>query len=66
LGTLLGLAGSLALTGYLKTLLFQVTPTDPTVFAGVVMTVFAVATLACFVPAWRASKLDPVQTLRHE
>ncbi len=64
LGMLLGLAGALGVTGWLSSLLFQVSPTDPLVLilaGGVLM---AVAWAASFVPAQRASRLDPAQTLR--
>jgi ABC-type lipoprotein release transport system permease subunit len=48
----------------MSSLLFGVQPTDPATFAAVVATIAAVAAIACWVPAWRASRLDPNVVLR--
>jgi ABC-type lipoprotein release transport system permease subunit len=47
-------------------MLYQTEPLDPTVFAAVAGTLMLVAAIACLVPAWRASRLDPMQALRTE
>ena len=62
----LGLAGALLMTRVLRTLLFGVTPTDPFVFAAIVVLLSATAWLATYVPARRAARLDPLVTLRSE
>ena len=63
-GIALGLAGALALTRLLQSMLFGVTAHDPLVFAGNAALLLAVATAACAVPALRASRVDPMATLR--
>jgi putative ABC transport system permease protein len=65
-GVLLGLAGSLVLTRLLRSILFQMSPHDPSTFVAVTVILFAVAFLACYIPARRAMRLDPVVALRHE
>lgn len=65
-GLVLGLAGALAVTRWLATLLFGVRPTDPLSFAGVSALLLAVGLLASYFPARRAMKIDPLVALRDE
>jgi predicted permease len=61
-----GLAGAFALNRLIASLLFGVQPTDPTTMAGVVATIMLVAAIASWLPAWRASRLDPNVVLRSD
>ena len=65
-GLLLGLAGAAAATRLLSSLLYGVEPLDTGVFAVVAMILLAVASAACLLPAWRASRVDPIIALRYE
>jgi putative ABC transport system permease protein len=65
-GLMLGLAGAAAATRLLRSLLYGVHPLDVTVFAAVATLLLAVACIACLLPAWRASRVDPITALRYE
>jgi putative ABC transport system permease protein len=65
-GLAIGVGASFALTRLLRTLLFEVTPTDTLTFAWSAMVLLGVAMLACWIPARRASRLDPMTILRDE
>jgi putative ABC transport system permease protein len=66
IGLLLGLAGGVAASDLIRSLLYGTQPLDVSVFALVVLLLLAVAGLACLLPAWRASRFDPVRALRNE
>ena len=66
IGIVLGLAGAFALTRALGSLLLGIGTTDPVTFVGVAVLLIAVALLACYIPALRAARVDPLVALRHE
>jgi putative ABC transport system permease protein len=66
IGLAVGLAGALALTRLMTTLLFEVSPTDPITFVVVALCVILATLLACYIPARRAAKVDPLVALRYD
>ena len=65
-GVIIGIGGALALSRTIDGLLFGVTPTDPATFAAVIVTLLTAALVACYIPAWRATRVDPTTALRAE
>jgi putative ABC transport system permease protein len=65
-GLIVGVAGAFGLTRLLKSLLFEVSATDPLIFVGVSAGLVLVALVAMWVPAWRATRVDPLSALHHD
>jgi ABC-type antimicrobial peptide transport system permease subunit len=65
-GVALGLVSALALARIMKNLLFEVSSTDPSTFGLITLLVVGVALIASYVPARRATKIDPLQSIRSE
>ena len=65
-GFCVGLAGSLAATRWMRSMLYEVSPADPATFAGVSAALIVVALLACWIPAARAARMDPLAALRRD
>ena len=66
LGVVIGLAGAMVASGAIITLLFGVSRLDPITYMGVIVLLFSVSGVSCWIPAWRAAKVDPSITLRTE
>lgn len=66
IGVAIGVPAALAMTRFLRVLLFGVSPADPATFAFVALTLVAAGWLACYLPAHRASRLNPSAALRYE
>ena len=66
IGVAIGLVGALAVTRFLRTLLFGVSPFDPLSFVSVAAILAAIALLASYIPARRAARVDPVEALRYD
>jgi putative ABC transport system permease protein len=65
-GTIVGLAGAATMTRVLEKLLFVVKPSDPATLGGVALLLLVVAGVACYIPARRAARIDPLAALRAE
>jgi putative ABC transport system permease protein len=66
IGVLIGILGAVAVTRVTATMLFDVSPTDPLSFVGVSVFLIAVSALASYIPARRATRVDPLEALRHD
>lgn len=65
-GLLLDLAAGAAAVRLMQSMLYETQPLDPAIFASVAATLLLAAALACIVPAWKASRIDPMRALRME
>ena len=64
IGIVIGVLGSLALGGLVRTLLFQISPRDPVLLGGAVLCLLAVAMLSALEPSWKAAHIHPAEALR--
>lgn len=65
-GVFIGIAAALVLTRFLRSMLFEISATDPLTFGGIAILLTVVALVACYIPARRAMQVDPIRALRHE
>lgn len=65
-GLAVGIVAGLGLTQFLRTFLYGINPSDPATFAGVIILIAGVTLAACYIPARRAMRVDPMVALRHE
>jgi ABC-type antimicrobial peptide transport system permease subunit len=65
-GVVIGIAGGLALSDVIRSLIFGVEPTDPWTYSAVCLIMLLVSLAAAWLPAWRAMRVDPIQALRYE
>ena len=66
IGLMIGLAGAVIFTRVLQSMLFRVKPTDPAILSGIVFLLLAIVLLASYLPARRATKVEPVEALRYQ
>jgi ABC-type antimicrobial peptide transport system permease subunit len=66
IGSVIGLGCAIALSRFLQRILFEVNGTDPKIYLGVGLLMFVATMLACWIPARRASRVDPIVALRSE
>jgi len=66
LGIAIGMAGAIGLSRFLKSMLLELSPTDPVTYGAVTLLLLGVSLLACYIPAHRAAKIDPMESLRYE
>jgi ABC-type antimicrobial peptide transport system permease subunit len=66
IGLIVGLAGSLLLTRTMRSMLFEISPNDPLTIVGIALLLLLIAMLASYIPARRATRVDPMIALRYE